>query len=82
MVDFTRHHLAGQPFGNWFVEAEWRSADRQFTQELMLPVVIDAAGTGTAQIPADYLNAIFAQVNVDQSLWDTQPGLRLTFYPV
>lgn len=28
-ADFTKYHKAGEPYGNWVMEATWRSASRQ-----------------------------------------------------
>jgi hypothetical protein len=87
IVDFNRSHLAGQPYGNWQLKAEWLAPDNQVVAEKIVSVAIDAAGKGTALLPVDLLDAVFTEANArhaasqDQSLWLQRPGLRLGFFP-
>jgi hypothetical protein len=87
-ADFTRYHIAGQPYGIWSVNATWRNQDRNAIAEVTVPVTIDAAtGQGTALLPPAFLNTVFQdahdryQKDGDTSTWFHRPGLYLNFIP-
>jgi hypothetical protein len=87
-ADFTRYHLAGQPYGTWSVNATWRKEDRRTIVEVNVPVTIDATtGQGTALLPPEFLDAVFQDAhdryrnNGDESTWQHRPGLYLNFIP-
>lgn len=86
--DFTRAHIAGQPYGEWIVEVEWRTPEHDVALEQTVPMVIDeATGIGMAHVPAKALKQVFAEVNTryaatqDLSLWLQPPGLQIGFFP-
>ena len=87
-ADFTRYHLAGQPYGTWSVNATWRNQARNVIAEVTVPVTIDAVtGQGAALLPPEFLNAVFQDAadryrkNGDESTWQHRPGLFLNFIP-
>jgi hypothetical protein len=87
-ADFTRYHLAGQPYGMWSVNATWRNQARAVIAEVTVPVTIDATtGQGAALLPPEFLNAVFQdaagryQTTGDTGTWHQRPGLYLNFFP-
>jgi hypothetical protein len=81
MVDMNQGHIAGQPYGNWFVKAEWLTPEKTVISEQLLPVAIDAAGKGTAYLPPAFVSAVLAAVNADTGVLTQRPGLKLGFFP-
>jgi hypothetical protein len=83
VADFTTYHLEGQPYGTWVVHATWRNEDRQTIADVTVAFTIDGTGIGRAQLPASFLDLVFAdaasrwQTSEDQSTWFHRPGLYL-----
>lgn len=84
-VDLNSHHLAGQPYGSWQVNASWRDQKNEVLAAIDVPMAVTGAGIGTALLPADFLNYVFRETHTrfvagDSALWTNQPGLYLYFY--
>jgi hypothetical protein len=88
VADFNEYHRAGQPYGMWIVDAEWRNEDRHAIAKVSVPFMINAVtGIGRAYLPASFLDAVFAdavsrfQASEDTSTWFHRPGLYLNVIP-
>jgi len=84
-INLNSHHIAGQPFGAWLVNASWRDQDNDVIADIDLPLVTTRNGTGTVLLPPDFLNNVFRETHNrflagDSGLWTEQPGLYLYFY--
>ncbi len=86
-ADLTPNHIAGQPYGNWALNATWREEDRNTIVEANVPVTVDANGQASALIPADFLDTVFQEAydryaanNGDTNVWFHTPGLYLNLY--
>ena len=85
VADLNSHHFAGQPYGNWTVNATWRDQRKNIIAEANAPLAVTSNGRGMAVVPTTFLNKVFEEVhsryltNGDTSLWTTQPGLYLEF---
>ena len=80
-VDMNQGHIAGQPYGNWVVKAEWLTPEKTVISEQIVPVAIDATGKGTAYLPPAFVNAVLAAANANAGVLTHQPGLKLGFFP-
>jgi hypothetical protein len=86
IADFTQYHKAGQPYGTWYVTATWQDQVRRNVVEATVEFTIDVTGTGRVQLPAWFLDTVFAEAHTryqdtqDVGLWDFRPGLVLNVY--
>ncbi len=84
-INLNSHHIAGQPFGSWQVNASWRDQDNDVIAAIDLPLVTTHNGTGTVLLPPDFLNYVIRETHNrflagNSGLWTQQPGLYLYFY--
>lgn len=84
-INLNSHHIQGQPYGSWMINASWRDQNDDIVAALNLPLAILPNGTGVVLLPADFLNYVFQETHTrflagDSGLWTHRPGLYLYFY--
>jgi hypothetical protein len=84
-INLNSHHIQGEPYGSWMVNASWRDQNDEIVAALNMPLAVLPNGTGVVLLPADFLNYVFQETHDrilagDSGLWTQRPGLYLYFY--